>query len=101
MDKIHIEGLEKTYASKGGRVTALAQVTRGSGSVDAGSLVLARGNNGIPVQMLRWSMQLRTRCPRKSPASTITPTQDTTALLRGSHHDRFRPNDELRQLHQR
>ena len=26
MDKIHIEGLEKTYASKGGRVTALAQV---------------------------------------------------------------------------
>src|SRR5258708_40002378 len=25
MDKIHIEGLEKTYASKGGRVTALAQ----------------------------------------------------------------------------
>ena len=26
MDKIHVEGLEKTYASKGGRVTALAQV---------------------------------------------------------------------------
>ena len=26
MDKIHIEGLEKTYASKSGRVTALAQV---------------------------------------------------------------------------
>jgi NitT/TauT family transport system ATP-binding protein len=26
MDKIHIEGLEKTYASEGGRVTALAQV---------------------------------------------------------------------------
>jgi NitT/TauT family transport system ATP-binding protein len=26
MDKIHIEGLEKTYASKGGRVTALTQV---------------------------------------------------------------------------
>jgi NitT/TauT family transport system ATP-binding protein len=26
MDKIHIERLEKTYASKGGRVTALAQV---------------------------------------------------------------------------
>jgi len=26
IDKIHIEGLEKTYASKGGRVTALAQV---------------------------------------------------------------------------
>jgi NitT/TauT family transport system ATP-binding protein len=26
MDKIHIEGLEKTYASKRGRVTALAQV---------------------------------------------------------------------------
>jgi len=29
--------------------------TRGSGSVDAGSLVLARSSNGIPVQMLRWS----------------------------------------------
>jgi len=26
MDKIHIEDLEKTYASKGGRITALAQV---------------------------------------------------------------------------
>jgi hypothetical protein len=26
MDKIHIEGLEKTYASKGGRGTALTQV---------------------------------------------------------------------------
>ncbi|HKD31399.1 MAG TPA: hypothetical protein VKC66_36540 [Xanthobacteraceae bacterium] len=26
MDKIHIEGLEKAYASKGGRVTALRQV---------------------------------------------------------------------------
>jgi hypothetical protein len=26
MDKIHIEGLEKTYASKGGRIAALAQV---------------------------------------------------------------------------
>jgi NitT/TauT family transport system ATP-binding protein len=26
MDKIHFEGLEKTYASKGGRVTALTQV---------------------------------------------------------------------------
>jgi hypothetical protein len=26
MDKIHIEGLQKAYASKGGRVTTLAQV---------------------------------------------------------------------------
>ena len=26
MDKIRIEGLEKTYASKGGRITALAQI---------------------------------------------------------------------------
>jgi hypothetical protein len=26
MDKIHIAGLEKTYASKGGRVTALTQI---------------------------------------------------------------------------
>jgi hypothetical protein len=39
--------------------------------------------------------------PSKSLASTITPTQNTMALLRGSQHGRFRPNDELRQLHQR
>ena len=33
------------------------------------------------------SRLLRTRYPRKSLASTITPTQDATALLRGSQYD--------------